>query len=111
MVSEREWQLLSLRGPEGQRSISVVGEVVCLNEPLVDRLRMRVRGGGGEQSVWVSSVKPFIAKSLVRASWPFTVQPPLSFRPTTADDKDPAANYPADAKPLKWDFRSKGWPL
>ena len=84
---------------------------MCLNESLVDRLRMRVRRGGGEQSVWVSSVKPFIAKTLARASWPFTVQPPVSSRPTTADDKDPAANYPADGESLKWDCRSKGWPL
>lgn len=29
----------------------------------------------------------------------------------TADDKDPAANYPADGESLKWDCQSKGWPL
>lgn len=55
--------------------------------------------------------EPLVAKTLARAAWPFTTQPPLSSRPTTADDKAPAANYPADGESLKWDCQSEGWPL
>lgn len=66
--------------------------------------------------VWVrtpasSKEKPFVAKTLARPAWPFTALPPLSTGPTTADDKAPAANYPADGESLKWDCQSKGWPL
>jgi len=91
-------------------------EVVCLNEPLADRLRTGVKRGCGNWLLWVRSLasykeKPYVSKTLARAAWPFTVRPPLSSRPTTADDKTPAANYPADGESLKWDCQSKGWPL
>lgn len=55
--------------------------------------------------------EPFVAETLARAAWPFTAQPPLSSRPTTADDKAPAANYPADGESLKWDCQSNGGAL
>lgn len=45
-------------------------------------------------------------ETLDRAARPFTALPPLSFRPTAADDKTPAANYPADGESLKWDCQS-----
>lgn len=53
----------------------------------------------------------FVAKTLAESGFPFIVQPPLYSRPTTADDKAPAANYPADGESLKCDCQSKGWPL
>lgn len=46
------------------------------------------------------------AETLARAAWPFTGLPPHSSRPTAADDKTPAANYPADGESLKWDCQS-----
>lgn len=46
------------------------------------------------------------AETLAGAAWPFTALPPLSSRPTAADDKAPAANYPADGESLKWDCQS-----
>lgn len=70
-------------------------------------------GGGKESCQWKKKKKkekPFVAKILARAAWALTVQPPLSFRPTAADDKTPAANYTADGESLKWDCQSKGWP-
>lgn len=81
---------------------------------------MEVREGVGGQGRGVSKKKgllpalkeePFVAKTLAKAAWLFTVRPPLSSRPTTADDKAPAANYPADGESLKWDCQSEGWPL
>lgn len=94
---------------------SLLREVVCLNQPLVDRAGMRSKEGGGLGRggglLPVLKEEPFEAKTLARAAWPFTAQPPLSSWPTTADDKAPAANYPADGESLKWDCQSKGWPL
>lgn len=76
---------------------------------------MVVMGGeeveGGARPPASSKEEPFVAKTLARAAWSFTAQPPLSSKPTTADDKAPAANYPADGESLKWDCQSKGWPL
>lgn len=46
------------------------------------------------------------AETLARAAWPFTALTPLYSRPTAADDKTPAANYPADGESLKWDCQS-----
>lgn len=67
------------------------------------------RGGPGSPAS--SQEGPFVAKTLARPAWPFTAQAPLSPWPTTADDKAPDANYPADGEPLKWDCQSKGWPF
>ena len=68
-------------------------------------------GGGSEGLLPGLKEEPFVAKTLARPAWPFTARPPLSSRPTTADDKAPAANYPADGESLKWDCQSEGWPL
>lgn len=65
---------------------------------------------GGKGLLPALKEEPFVAETLARAAWPFTAQPPLSFRPTTADDKTPAANYPADGESLKWDCQSNGGP-
>lgn len=54
---------------------------------------------------------PFVAETLARAAWPFKDQPPCPSKPTTADDKAPAANYPADGESLKWGCQSRGWSL
>lgn len=70
-----------------------------------------MEGRGGRGLPPALKEEPFVAKTLARAAWPFIALPPLSFRPTTADDKAPAANYPADGESLKWDCQSKGWPL
>lgn len=70
-----------------------------------------VVGEGEARTPASSKEEPFVAKTLARAVWPFTAQTPLFSRPTTADDKAPAANYPADGESLKWDCQSEGWPL
>lgn len=54
---------------------------------------------------------PFVAETLARAAWPFKDQPACSSKPTTADDKASAANYPADGESLKWGCQSEGWSL
>lgn len=54
---------------------------------------------------------PFVAETLARAAWPFKDQPPCSSKPTTADDKASAANYPADGESVKWGCQSEGWSL
>lgn len=54
---------------------------------------------------------PFVAETLARAAWPFKDQPPCSSKPTTADDKASAANYPADGESVKWGCQNEGWSL
>lgn len=89
---------------------------MCLNWLLLDGLEGR--GGWGQKEEggydwwrgqWLLPAfkeKPFVAGTLAGAAWPFAALPPLSSKPTTADDKVPAANYPADGESLKWDCQS-----
>lgn len=93
---------------------SLLGEAACVSEPAT------CRQGGAEGGKEVGSDQgllpalkegPFVDEPLARAAWLFKEQPPCSSKPTTADDKASAANYPADGESLKWGCQSEGWSL
>lgn len=104
---------LSFRG-QGVSAQSQPAWRGCVSEPTTSR-----QGGvegqkevGSDQGLLPALKEgPFVAETLARAAWPFKDQPPCSCKPTTADDKASAANYPADGESLKCRCQSEGWSL
>lgn len=97
--------------------LRLAGEVVCMNKSLSEwrgGAKSVVRGGGLLLGTWPPASyreEPFVAKTAASPAWPFTAEAPVPSRAATADDKAPAANYPGDGEPLKWDCQSRGWPF